>query len=164
MYQDIVEIILNHPIKYKDQEGVAQESTRLVCSAPAVKHRKDTLFLTQRITQAYMNMGKRFSGGNLQELRQVQEDAPSEDSSNAIDGTGIILVLYSDEEDFYQFQERFKQFICGSGYSEIIKINGEIAFTSTHYDSLVNEDLEILIGGYAENFLLSSVLKNSLKS
>jgi len=167
MYQDTVEITLNRPIKYKDKEDVAQESTRLVCSRPTVKQKKLTLHFVQVLMKAYMNMGKSLIATNpglaaVSKSKEKAEDGQEdgqEDAPLKITSAEIMLMLYTSDEDFYEFQEEFKELICGSGYSELVKIDGSVALTSTHYDNLSIEDLEVFMGVYCETFLMTSVLK-----
>ncbi len=158
MYQDTIEIVLDNPISYL-KDGVKAESTLLMCSAPAAKHRKHTMALRQKLTHVIMDMSKNFNNAGSQETPQQKEDDQSK-----LDGATVIFMLYSGDADFFKFQEDFKAFICGTGYSELVKIDGEVPLTSTQYDNLLDEDLEILIGGYIENFLLSSMMKGNLAS
>ena len=163
MTNDPIDIYLENAIVYTDKDGTRKESNLLVCSKPTVKHKKYTIKLKQIFIQSQQGIALKMAGMLTEEMKKSNIDTTgSKDSEQQITkAKDIIDTLYFSDYDFYDYQERFKKLICGgsNGYSELVKIDGTFPLTSTQYDNLLDEDLEIFIGEYLENFLLNSSMK-----
>ena len=55
--------------------------------------------------------------------------------------------------------------ICGAtGVSELVKINDEIALTTTHFEAMSGDNRDQFMSEYITFFLVNSLMKKQLKS
>lgn len=159
LYDDLT-IELSEPISYSlaTETGHKQTSNILICQAPTPKEGKATAYLKQNFMRALGDMQRQNSSMRDAIIDKTEDDAPTE--AMEMSGSLIIATLYNSDLDVYEYQLKFQSLICGStGVSELVKINGELPLTSTHFKRLAHDDIDYFMGEYLSFFLVNSLLK-----
>lgn len=155
MLYDPINIELSEAINYGTSGNIDQSSKILVCSPPTPRDAKLTTYLKQHF---WRNL-KSIQSQELNTTLSNQESVPNQDE-DAITAPAVIICLYMGNLDAYEYQMQFKKLICGEhGTSTLVKINGEVPMTRTHYERLDHEDIDLFMGTYLSFFLLNSLTK-----
>lgn len=171
MIHNELEIFLDdEEITYRGAElgdKVEKTTNRLVCITPSIhpKYRKHTCYLKQQFMRTLMSMRKYQPSEGSNDLSQ---NAPAQENNNEedkeADASQFLVMLYGGDMDIWDYQNRFKQMICGeTGSSELVKVNDEIPFTANNYDKLSDEGLDKFMSEYVSFFLLRSLMGNPAK-
>lgn len=160
LYDDLT-ITLSDSITYRlPSEGISKTSKVLICSAPTSKDGKTTAYLKQhfmRALLAWQRQNASLVNDSVEQLEETDENPPEE---LLIPASLISVILLNADLDFYEYQLKFQQLICGNvGLSELVKINGELPLTVSHFKSLEPDDLDHFMGEYLSFFLVNSLLK-----
>jgi len=142
--EDIV-FTLSNPITYA-HEGQSGEGQLLVLRAPNSKQQRERITLQQGFFRA-LNSVSSSEGGKSE-------------GSQDIKGVEVLALLLSSDVDMVEMHEAFRKLIC----SQACKIEDKAEMTSTLFDEIDLDDIDLLMGEYLANFILSSVLKTLSQS
>ena len=162
MLYDNLTIELSEPITYRLGGATGEQSSKiLMCSAPTSREGKITAYLKQNFMRALLvwqrqnaDLGNAVTG----KLEEAQQDSQSEELG--LPPALVNVILLNSDLDFYEYQLKFQQLICSpTGVSDLVKIDGELALTSTHFKNLAPDDVDQFMGEYLTFFLVNSLLK-----
>jgi hypothetical protein len=133
--------ILNSPITHH-KAGDTAECTSLRLVAPSYKNRQYTAQLTQTFMRAMKGME---GSGQKNKKEQDTKDDP-------FTRENIIAMLLMSDIDICTAYDNLKNVLLHEGCF----LENDKQMTKTHFEQLVDEDLQLLLGDYIANFLIPS--------
>ena len=164
MLYDNLTIELSEPITYRVGSATGEQSSKtLICCAPASREGKITAYLKQNFMRAFFAWQRQnasLDNKAVEQSEETQQEESSQIEELKLPPELISVILLNADLDFYEYQLKFQQLICSpTGISDLVKINGELALTSTHFKKLAPDDVDHFMGEYLTFFLVNSLLK-----
>lgn len=140
---------LSNPISYH-KGGDLAKGKKLLLKAPSNAHRFHLIKLKQGFLKSMLGISQQFS-----KKSSGKSQAQAEDSADAaLNHKTILTFLLASDIDFYEYLECFKNLLCSE--PSLCFIDGSVPLNAHTFDQLSEEDSELLLGKYIENFTLSS--------
>jgi hypothetical protein len=140
------EFNLTSPVEYH-KGGDSIPCHILVLHAPSYKNRKYTTKLKQSFMRA------------IKDMQKTNEPVAAQEQSNDIDGVGVAGLLLMSDVDLNECYEDFKMILLHGGAF----VEPDIPMTDLHFNQLMDDDLELLLGEYIANFLIPSWMTQTMK-
>jgi hypothetical protein len=145
MLKTSFEYELSQPIKYTEK-GDFTEGQLLVFYAPSMK----SIGIASKLKQGFIKALKPFMDDSSQGKKTTNRNQSKEASASE----WVLLLMLSDV-DMSEIYEHFQSLLCEPG---ICKIEDSKDMTKSVLENISIADMENLLGEYAQNFLLSSLL------
>lgn len=126
--------------------GEIIKSDLLTLKAPSKKNRKQTVKIKQLFFQA-------MSFHTSKVTDQDKKNQASGDES--MTGAEIMVMLYMSDIDMEVFDERFSKLFLSPG---VVMIDDDVQLTEQLFEKISDDDLDKMVGGYLEHFLLPSLM------
>lgn len=149
MLKTSFEYELKSPVLYTDN-GERVEGSLLVVYAPAFKHR----VLSRKLKQIFVRVLKEYQDNLDKKSSSKKSNKSDRNDDSEGDAKAWVLLLYSSDIDASEIFDAFEQLILLPG---LVKIEDKANLQRSHLEQMVPEDLENLLGEYAENFLSQSL-------